>query len=457
MKKRIVSLLLATVTMLALCTSALAYSEPAQFSDWLLSAAGSQEEAKEALASAGTVLGQSQTVNGVTLTLEGAVWNGKLLQLSFDIQGASIPKDIPSGTTLNGDSSQITLPEDQRRVYLSEHEEAVEKILTEAGVLDKPSTQAERDVKVQSQLSRGEPRLMHRFQLIRGGGKETLMMTVSGLDYVEKPELTVHLENLAIYRKGDIYWTRPDDAFKRVFTLSGPYDFTFTLTKRLQPRLYKGPADVTVNEIPIEIKEITVTAFGAKLGYEAKREDATSQQLEPIRLTGVWTKDGKFVKAAGTGENRAFDALKGVANAQGLVSNSHPGLVDPADVTAVSLGGIRIDLNKLTLLEKEPAILISTPDANQKKEESAQAEKSGAGFLAEQEQKLAEAKKIACRDLKTASKEEQAKILEARKLIINSSSWVADGFNANTIDADGNRVPLPHFSELFPGWEMPVE
>ena len=68
-----------------------------------------------------------------------------------------------------------------------------------------------------------------------------------------------------------------------------------------------------------------------------------------------------------------------------------------------------------------------------------------------------EAKKIAYRDLKTASKEEQAKILEARKLIINSSSWVADGFNANTIDADGNRVPLPHFSELFPGWEMPVE
>lgn len=457
LKSLVCGLAAALLALTALSTAALAYSEPAQFSDWLTSAAKSPRAAKEALASAGTVLGQSQTVNGVTLTLEGAVWNGKLLQLSFDIQGASIPKDIPSGTTLNRDSSQITLPEDQRRVYLSEHEEAVEKILTEAGVLDKTSTQAERDAKVQSQLSRGEPRLMHRFQLIRGGGKETLIMSVSGLDYVEKPELTVHLENLAIYRKGDIYWTKPDDGFKPVFTLSGPYDFTFTLAKRLQPRLYKGPADVTVNGIPIEIEEITVTAFGAKLQYGAKQADTTSQQLEPIRLTGVWTKDGKFVKAAGAGENRSFDALKGVANAQGLVSNSHPGLLDPADVTAVSLGGIRIDLNKLTLLEKEPAILISTPDTNQKKEESAQAEKSGAGFLAEQEQKLAEAKKIAYRDLKTASKEEQAKILEARKLIINSSSWVADGFNANTIDADGNRVPLPHFSELFPGWEMPVE
>ena len=458
MKKRIVSLLLATVTMLALCTSALAYSEPAQFSDWLTSAAGSPQAAKEALASAGTVLGQSQTVNGVTLTLEGAVWNGKLLQLSFDIQGADIPKDIPSGTTLNGDSSQITMPEDQRRVYLSEHEEAVEKLLTEAGMLTKSSTQAERDVKVQSQLSRGEPRLMHRFQLIRGGGKETLIMSVSGLDYVEKPELTVHLENLAIYRKGDIYWTKPDDGFKPVFTLSGPYDFTFTLTKRLQPRLCKGPMDVTVNGIPIEIEEITVTAFGAKVGYEAKREDTTGKQLEPIRLTGVWTKDGKFVKAAGGGENRTFDALKDVTTAQGLVSNSHPRLLDPAGVTAVSLGDIRVDLNKLTALEKEPAILISgtASGAKREKEESAQAEKAAVQSQEEREQKLAEAKKIACRDLKTASKEEQAKILEARKLIINSTSWVADGFNANTIDADGNRVPLPHFSELFPGWEMPV-
>lgn len=459
MKKRIVSLLLAAVTVLALCTSALAYSEPAQFSDWLLSAAGNQEAAKEALASAGTVLDQSQTANGVTLTLEGAVWNGNLLQLFFDIQGAGIPKDIPSGTSLNRDSSQITMPEDQRRVYLSEHEEAVEKLLTEAGVLAKPSTQAERDAEVQSQLSRGEPRLMHRFQLIRGGGKEILMMTVSGLDYVERPELTVHLENLIIYRKGDIYWPNPYDGYKPVFTLSGPYDFTFTLTKRLQPRLYKGPANVTVNGIPIEIKEITVTAFGAKLGYEAKREDTTSQQLEPIRLTGVWTRDGKFVEAAGAGENRAFDALESVINAQGLVSNSHPGLLDPAGVTAVSLGGIRIDLSKLTLLEKEPAILISgtAPDTNQKKEESTQAEKTDAGVPAEQEQKLAEAKKIAYRELKTASKEEQAKILEARKLIINSASWVADGYNAYTTDADGNRIPVPHFSELFPGWEMPVE
>ena len=157
--------------------------------------------------------------------------------------------------------------------------------------------------------------------------------------------------------------------------------------------------------------------------------------------------------------DQVVDRIPQRESIRGAAGNSHPSLPDPADPTAVSLGGIRIDLNKLTLLEKEPAILISgkTPDANQKKEESAQTEKSGAGVPAEREKKLAEAKKIAYRDLKTASKEEQAKILEARKLIINSTSWVADGYNAYTTDADGKRVPVPHFSELFPGWEIPAE
>ena len=157
--------------------------------------------------------------------------------------------------------------------------------------------------------------------------------------------------------------------------------------------------------------------------------------------------------------DQVVDRIPQSESIRGAAGNSHPSLPDPADLTAVSLGGIRIDLNKLTLLEKEPAILISgtAPDANQKKEESTQAKKTDAGVPAEQEQKLAEAKKITYWELKTASKEEQAKILEARKLIINSTSWVADGYNAFTIDTDGNRVPLPHFSELFPGWEMPAE
>ena len=74
---------------------------------------------------------------------------------------------------------------------------------------------------------------------------------------------------------------------------------------------------------------------------------------------------------------------------------------------------------------------------------------------AEREKKLEEARKIAYQDLKTASKEMQAKILEARKRIINSTSWAADGYTAFTIDENGNKTQLPQFFDLFPGWEMP--
>ena len=130
-------------------------------------------------------------------------------------------------------------------------------------------------------------------------------------------------------------------------------------------------------------------------------------------------------------------------------------------MTAVDLGGVRIDLSKLTLQENPPlqnivvAPLYSGTETEKKEEPMTPAQIAQA--KAEREKKLEEAKKIAYQDLKTASKEMQAKILEARKLIINSTSWVADGFEAYVTDKDGKQVPVPHFSDLFPGWELPKE
>ena len=58
-----------------------------------------------------------------------------------------------------------------------------------------PYTQAELDASVQDQLKRGEPRLFHLPTLVRSGGKDRLLVSVSLLPYVEKPELTVYMEN----------------------------------------------------------------------------------------------------------------------------------------------------------------------------------------------------------------------------------------------------------------------
>ena len=95
-------------------------------------------------------------------------------------------------------------------------------------------------------------------------------------------------------------------------------------TRRLESNLLFPSFELGNNILRLQIKEITVTSFGAKLTYEAKRADTTSRPLEPIRLTGAWTKEGKFVEAAGAGENRTFDARKDMANARGLAGNSHP-------------------------------------------------------------------------------------------------------------------------------------
>lgn len=71
--------------------------------------------------------------------------------------------------------------------------------------------------------------------------------------------------------------------------------------------------------------------------------------------------------------------------------------------------------------------------------------------------KWEEAQDYAYLDPENASPEMREKILSARNTIIFSTDWVADGFEMRVEDRDGNVIQrLPHFSELFPGWDLPV-
>jgi hypothetical protein len=61
-------------------------------------------------------------------------------------------------------------------------------------------------------------------------------------------------------------------------------------------------------------------------------------------------------------------------------------------------------------------------------------------------------------NLETAPYDMKGKILEARKKIIFSNSWVADGQYGEVLDADGKvKRVIPQFSDIFPGWEVPKE
>lgn len=71
---------------------------------------------------------------------------------------------------------------------------------------------------------------------------------------------------------------------------------------------------------------------------------------------------------------------------------------------------------------------------------------------------LEEAEEIAYLDLESASPEMKEKILSARNQIIDSQCWAADGFTLELNDEQGNVIgTVPYFSELFPGWDLPVD
>lgn len=73
------------------------------------------------------------------------------------------------------------------------------------------------------------------------------------------------------------------------------------------------------------------------------------------------------------------------------------------------------------------------------------------------EMSVEEAEEYAYLDLVSATEEMKEKILEARRTLIFHSRWVADGYSGNIVNViTGEAEPLPTFSELFPGWDLPV-
>lgn len=466
MKKRLISLILAAAAVLALCTSALAAEKSfASMFPGYTEAAKDPEAAEAALAGMGTLIGQKQTVKGVTLTLEGAIWSEGKMLLSFSLDGANIPRDIPSGTRLGRSVMQVALAENQREAYIRSKLEETEKLLSGTRT---PSTKEELDAKVRDALDRGEPELPYNLTLDRGGGKDRLLVYVSVLPYVEQPELTVHMENLVLYKNAEgKYWPRPYEGYEPLTLVSGPFDFTFTAERHRKPLVYTGAVDLTVQGIPVRVRKVTVTAFDAEVEWETLQKldlqnnyTSETKKLTPVRLNGVWTKDGlpltgTELEVMGGG---IFTPDPRLEKAWVTTGNTHPYVIDPASVAAVDLGGVRVDLSRLTLQENPPLqniVVAPVFSGVEQPADTAAAEKATAQAEAERVKELEEAKKIAYQDLKTASSEMQAKILEARKLIINNTSWAADGFTAYTVDENGKKTQLPHFSDLFPGWEMP--
>lgn len=331
-------------------------------------------EATEAvLARMGTAIQQSKTAGGVTATLNGAVWDGDTVRLSLVVKAPNLPKEVEKGTNLYTEECGLTMPEEKWKEYVRKDEEAHGGELSEELL----------EQSVQARLDEGQASYwrfhggLDFYLLSREKDTLTFEGTMSLADYVEQPELTLRLTNIATYEdgKGDgVTWMGdkrtgpgPKDTI-----LKGPMDFTFRLENAVLPAKYTGDVKVTAEEIPLRFTGFEISALEMNFEYEVlapvnpihvtkpgepepkpdpdKLDDMSVRKVLHGIIQGLWTKDGKYVDCSQRGGGMSMVTSQDGTKTNGGVGVGYPYPIDPAAVTAVKLGGTRVELNKLKLM-----------------------------------------------------------------------------------------------------------
>ncbi len=368
--KRLISGLFALALVASLSCAALAAEGTApkgQFSQWFpqLGADAAAPESSEAvLANMGTVIRQSKTAGGATATLYAALWDGETVRLFLTVKGKNLPKALTKDSNLYYEECSLELPEAQRKDYLRK----------ELGARGK-YTPEELEKQVQTYLERKPSYFRPGFSL-RSREGDTLTFDVGMFlkSHVEQPELTLHMENIAIYEESEDPTVRWQDGKRTgpgpgVSVLKGPFDFTFTLEKALLPVRYTGAVEVTQDKLPLRFTAFELSALDMELGYEVltpvnpiqvtkpgapapeKPDNESVRKLLRQAVQGLWTKEGKYVDCSQGGGSLSLSTNQDGSQAHGSLGVTYPYPIDPASVTAVNLGGTRVELSALKRLD----------------------------------------------------------------------------------------------------------
>ncbi len=357
----------AALLLLSACGYAVVTGQFAQWFPTIRMDTKAPEASEEIVSRMGTVIGEPQTVDGVSMTLNAAVWDGQDLKLSLTADIPGLPEDFDF-EGLYDLECRLTLAEGQREEYLRKE---IAQIHANSHI---DSTVEEREERVRSSLEDPyEPYLHPVVRMARQEDGTLILQVMAALyDYVEDPELTLHIENLATYKveEGDVASSihisqidpdgtvTTDQELNEPF-LKGPFDFTFTLDKKFLPIRYAGDIDATYENIPLRVSKITVTAFQVWANvdllalYDPSGEDPDKlhislEQNLAMSLNGLWTKDGEYVECIG---GTAFSVDEN-GNADGEMRGNPVHVIDPAAVIAVCIGGKRVELSELTRLDE---------------------------------------------------------------------------------------------------------
>ena len=358
--------IVAALLLLSACAYAAATGQFAQWFPGIWMDPKAPEVSEEIVSRMGSVIGEPQTIDGVSMTLNAAVWDGQELRLSLTADIPDLPEDFNSDAPFYDLECRLGLAENQREAYLREE---TARIHADSHI---DSTEEEREALVRTYLEDPfEPDIRSAVRAAcQEDGTFTVQVQASLYDYVEKPELTLHIENLATYKTeegGDGIFIAEISPDGTVTTdqeindpfLKGPFDFTFTLDKKLSPISYTGDVDATYENIPMRVSKITVMAFQVRAGFEILTQvdpagedpDKLHISLEQnlaMSLNGLWTEDGEYVECLG---GATMGPLPD-GRAEGEMVSSPLHVVDPAQVTAVDIGGKRVELGELERLSE---------------------------------------------------------------------------------------------------------
>lgn len=339
--------LAAALLLLSVCAAAAFTGQFSQWFPWLGVNPDAPEASEDVMARMGTVIGQSQTADNMTVTLHAAVWDGETLRLSMTAEKPDMPEEwneaLWRGSWIYWEECRFSMRRDQLEDYTRKEVE---------------SRYAEMDPEKLEQMAREQLAgdlftLQQSFRLIRREGDKLFFeATLPLADYVERPELTLHIEKLATYEEGKGAAVTSGDGERAgpgpdVVFLNGPYDFTFTLDKKLQPVIYEGAVTLTAENIPLEVSRIKLTASAVEAdcwspNQMTRLEDEQTQAMGP---QGLWLEDGSYVDFSDM--RKSFTMSETLDGSAGQLGCRYPHAVDPYAVTAVNLGGTRVELRDL--------------------------------------------------------------------------------------------------------------
>lgn len=356
--------LAAALLLLSACAAAAFTGQFSQWFPWLGVNPDAPEASEDIMARMGTVIEQSRTADDMMVTLHAAVWDGETLRLSMTAEKPDMPEawseELWRGSWIYWEECRFSMRRDQLEDYTRRE---VESRYAEMKLPPEKLEQM-----AQEQLAADLFTFQQSFNLIRREGDKLFFeATLPLADYVERPELTLHIETLATYEEGkgtvvtagggERTGPGPDVVF-----LNGPYDFTFTLDKKLQPVIYEGEAALSAENIPLEVSRIKLTASAveadcwspASIQYlfspdeEAGDPDRTyvkEEQAQAMGPQGLWLEDGSYVDFSDM--RKSFTMAETLDGTAGGLGCRYPHVVDPYAVTAVNLGGTRVELRDL--------------------------------------------------------------------------------------------------------------